>query len=599
MTNSAENPTLVPGIMRVLRENFPGQRKLYIIAIVAMVVVAATTSATAWIMKLIFDVLSKEPGAYPAAVVAGMVLAIFVIKGLASYVQQVFLSRAGNRVVANIQRKIYRKLLQQEASWFDTTESSDILVRVTQSAQSARMVLDTIVTGFVRDALTLIGLIAVMVWQHALLSMIFLVIGPVALLGVRAVLGRVRKIMAAELVSLTEILKVIQETSAGLRVVRAFGLEQILDNRMDRAVRDVERRSNSIVRLESVTSPMMDTLAGIAIATIVLVSGLSLGFGDTATPGELMAFVTALLMAYEPAKRLSRMRVSLEAAYVGVRMMFDILDRPDAMADAKDAVDLSLSAGEVVLRDVHFSYDGTREILSGLSIVFPAGRTTALVGPSGGGKSTIMSLLLRLYDPSKGNVEIDGIDLKTITRRSLQEQTAYVGQNTFLFSSTVRENIRMGRGSATDAEVESAAQAAQAHEFIMKLPRGYDTQVGENGVFLSGGQRQRLSLARAILKNAPILLLDEATSALDNRSEALVRDAIAEATKGRTTIIIAHRLSTVMAADDIAYIENGRLVEQGKLADLLASPSRFATLFRSEFAPASTDDNRPDPQSAT
>lgn len=590
MTNSAENIALVPGITRVLRENFPGQRKLYIIAILAMVVVAATTSATAWIMKAIFDVLSKEPNAFPAAVVAGMVLAIFVTKGIAGYVQQVFLSRAGNRVVANIQRKIYRKLLQQEAAWFDTTESSDILVRVTQSAQSARMVLDTIVTGFVRDALTLLGLIAVMVWQHALLSMIFLVIGPLALLGVRAVLGRVRRIMAAELVSLTEILKVIQETSAGLRVVRAFGLEQLLDDRMDRAVRDVERRSNSIVRLESVTSPMMDTLAGIAIATIVLVSGLSVGLGDTATPGELMAFVTALLMAYEPAKRLSRMRVSLEAAYVGVRMMFDILDRPDAMADAEDAVDLTLSAGEVALRDVHFSYDGDREILSGLSIVFPAGRTTALVGPSGGGKSTIMSLLLRLYDPSQGTVEIDGTDLRTIRRRSLQEQTAYVGQNTFLFSTSVRENIRMGRGTATDAEVETAARAAQAHEFIMKLPRGYDTQVGENGVFLSGGQRQRLSLARAILKNAPILLLDEATSALDNRSEALVRDAIAEATKGRTTIIIAHRLSTVMAADDIAYIENGRLVEQGTVAGLLDSPSRFAALFKSEFAPAASDD---------
>lgn len=587
MTGPTQKSTLLPGILRVLRENFPAQRKLYVIAILAMVVVAATTSATAWIMKALFDVLSKEPHAYPAGVVAGAVLLIFVTKGIAGYVQQVFLSRAGNRVVANIQRKIYRKLLQQDAAWFDRTESSDILVRVTQSAQSARLVLDTIVTGFVRDALTLLGLITVMIWQHALLSLIFLVIGPLALLGVRSVLGRVRTIMAAELVSLTEILKVIQETSAGLRVVRAFGLEQILENRMDRAVRDVERRSNSIVRLESVTSPMMDTLAGSAIATIVLVSGLSIGLGDTATPGELMAFVTALLMAYEPAKRLSRMRVSLESAFVGVRMMFDILDRPDAMADTADALDLSLTAGQVALRDVHFSYDGKRDILSGLSIVFPAGRTTALVGPSGGGKSTIMSLLLRLYDPTTGQVEIDGIDLRLIKRRSLQEQTAYVGQNTFLFSTSVRENIRMGRGDASDAEVETAAQAAQAHEFIMNLPQGYDTPVGENGIFLSGGQRQRLSLARAILKNAPILLLDEATSALDNKSEALVRDAIAEATKGRTTVIIAHRLSTVMAADEIAYIEDGRLVEQGPLSHLLASPSRFAALFKTEFSQAS------------
>lgn len=584
MTGPSQKATLLPGILRVLRENLPAQRKRYIVAILAMIVVAGTTAATAWIMKALFDVLSKEPHAYPAGMVAAAVLLIFATKGIAGYVQQIYLSRAGNRVVANIQRKIYRKLLQQDAAWFDRTESSNILVRVTQSAQSARMVLDTIVTGFVRDALTLLGLIAVMVWQHALLSLIFLVIGPLALLGVRSVLGRVRSIMAAELVSLTEILKVIQETSAGLRVVRAFGLEQILEERMDRAVRDVERRSNSIVRLENITSPMMDMLAGSAIATIVLVSGLNVSFGDAATPGELMAFVTALLMAYEPAKRLSRMRVSLESAFVGVRMMFDILDRPDALADTDNALELSLTAGEVVLGDVSFSYDGKRDVLSGLSIVFPAGRTTALVGPSGGGKSTIMSLLLRLYDPTTGKVEIDGMDLRLITRQSLQEQTAYVGQNTFLFSSSVRENIRMGRGDASDAEVEAAARAAQAHEFIVTLPKGYDTPVGENGIFLSGGQRQRLSLARAILKNAPILLLDEATSALDNKSEALVRDAIAEATKGRTTIIIAHRLSTVMAADHIAYIEDGRLVEQGSLSDLLSSPSRFAALFRSEFA---------------
>ncbi len=585
MTDEPEQatPSLYQTFIRVLKENFPQQKWVYAIAITAMVVVAATTSATAWIMKAIFDVLSNAPGAWPAIVVAGAVLFIFVAKGVAGYVQQVALSRAGNRVVSDIQRKMYRKLLQQEASWFDATESSDLLVRVTQSAQSARMVIDTIVTGFVRDALTLLGLIAVMVWQHALLSAVFLVIGPLALFGVRAVLGKVRRIMQAELVSLTEIMKVIQETSGGLRVVRAFGLEPMLEGRMDRAVKDVEKRSNSIVRLEAVTAPMMDTLAGSAIATIVLVSGLSIGMGATATAGELMAFVTALLMAYEPAKRLSRMRVSLEAAFVGVKMMFDVLDRPDSLADAPDAVDLPDGKGQVALRDVRFTYDGTRDVLQGVSLVFPAGKTTALVGPSGGGKSTIMSLLLRLYDPVDGAVEFDGLDLRRIRRASLQAHMAYVGQNTFLFSNTVRENIRMGRPGASEDDIIAAARAAQAHDFITGLPQGYDTPVGENGIFLSGGQRQRLSLARAIIKDAPILPLDEATSALDNQSEMLVRDAITAATKGRTTILIAHRLSTVLTADEIVFVEGGRVVEQGPLNDLLAQDSRFAAMFRHEF----------------
>ena len=571
--------SILHAIYRVMRENFMAQKWTYAVAIAAMVIVASSTAASAWIMKAIFDVLSNDPLAYSAPVVAGAVVVIMTGKGLSGFIQQVAMAKAGNRVVANIQRKIYDKLLQQKAAWFDATESSDIMIRVTASAQSARSVIDIIVTSFVRDALTLAGLVAVMVWQYALLSGVFLILGPLAVLGVRAVLGSVRRTMQAQMVSLTEILKVIQETSLGLRVVRAFGLEDVLRARMNRAVSDVETMSNSIVRLTSVTVPMIDALSGVAIGIIILVSAGTFVPGAKASSGELMAFVTALLMAFEPAKRLSQMRVSLEASFVGVRMMFDILDRPDAMKDAEGCVDLPPSVGEVALRGVTFSYDGRRDALSDLTLVFPAGKTTALVGPSGGGKSTIMSLLLRLYDPNEGTVEIDGQDLRGATRQSLQERTAYVGQNTFLFATTVRENIRMGRRSASDADVEAAARAAQAHEFIAALPKGYDTQVGENGVLLSGGQRQRLSLARAIVKDAPILLLDEATSALDNQSEWLVREAITSATRGRTTILIAHRLSTVLAADEVAFIEGGRLVEQGGLKAMLRGKGKVAALF--------------------
>ena len=571
--------SILQAIYRVMRENFMAQKWTYAVAIVAMVIVASSTAASAWIMKAIFDVLSNDPLAYSAPVVAGAVVVIMTGKGLSGFIQQVAMAKAGNRVVANIQRKIYDKLLQQKAAWFDATESSDILIRVTQSAQSARGIIDIVVTSFVRDALTLAGLVAVMVWQYALLSGVFLILGPLAVLGVRAVLGRVRRTMQAEMVSLTEILKVIQETSLGLRVVRAFGLEDVLRARMNRAVSDVETMSNSIVRLTSVTVPMIDALSGVAIGIILLVSAGTFVPGAKASSGELMAFVTALLMAFEPAKRLSQMRVSLEASFVGVRMMFDILDRPDAMKDAEGCVDLPAAVGEVALRGVTFSYDGRRDALNDLTLIFPAGKTTALVGPSGGGKSTIMSLLLRLYDPNEGTVEIDGQDLCYVTRQSLQQRTAYVGQNTFLFAATVRENIRMGRRSASDADVEAAARAAQAHEFITALPKGYDTQVGENGVLLSGGQRQRLSLARAIVKDAPILLLDEATSALDNHSEWLVREAIATATRGRTTILIAHRLSTVLAADEVAFIEGGRLVEQGGLNAMLRGKGKVAALF--------------------
>lgn len=569
-------------IWRVIRDNIGRQKWLYGVAICSMVAVALTTAATAWIMEAIFDVLSGAEGAHEPLVVSSVVLVIFALKGLAGYVQQVSLSHAGNRVVSRIQNKVYSKLLLQDAEWFDANETSSLLVLVTSGAQSARMVIDIVVTSITRDALTLIGLVTVMVWQNALLSVVFIFILPAALMGVRYVLAQVRKIAAAELASMTEVNKLVGETSTGLRVIRTFGLERVLEARMGKAVRDIERRNNAIVRLESITVPMMDILAGAAIGAVILFNTLGDKIETPATAGEVMSFITALLMAYEPAKRLSRVRVSLEAAFAGVRMMFSVLDRPDAIVDTPGAADLAVGPGAVDLRNVSFGY-GARQVLSDLTLSFPAGKVTAIVGPSGGGKSTIMSLLLRLYDPQEGSVEIDGTDLRSVTRASMRANMSYAGQNTFLFSASVRDNIRMGRENATNEEVEDAARKAQAHDFIMELPQGYDTQVGENGAFLSGGQRQRLSLARAVLKDAPILLLDEATSALDNHSERLVRDAIAATTAGRTTIVIAHRLSTVMVADEVVYIEGGRLVEQGPLDRLLAGDSRFAALFQTEI----------------
>lgn len=593
LTDEADLPPLEPfgAIKRVLRENFGNQKWTYAIAIIAMVVVAATTAATAWMMEAIFNVLAGAANAYDPYSVALAVMTVFAAKGMAGYVQQVALSKAGNSIVSQLQDRLYQKLLQQDAAWFDATDSSNILVRVTQSARAARTVIDIVVTTLIRDTLTLVGLLVVMVWQNALLSAVFLLVVPLALLGVRAVLGQVRAITAAEYASMAEITKVIRETSSGFRVIRSFGLERLLEMRMKRAVSDVEERANAIVRLGSITLPMMDVLAGLAIATVILANTLGSRVGTPATAGEVMAFITALLMAYEPAKRLSRVRVTLETGLAGVRMMFAVLDRPDANGDAPDAVALPEGPRAVALRDVSFGYGKKRNVLTGLSLDFPAGKITAIVGPSGGGKSTVMSLLLRLYDPKSGSVEIDGIDLRRITRRSLRDNISYAGQSTFLFSASVRDNIRMGRENATDEEVETAAKAAQAHDFIMEMPKGYDTQVGENGAFLSGGQRQRLSLARAVLKDAPILLLDEATSALDNASEGLVRDAIVQSTAGRTTILIAHRLSSVMVADEVMFIEGGKLVEQGPLEQLLAGDTRFAALFRPELAATTPADS--------
>ncbi len=579
---------ILPGLSdsdigRLISENMRGQLKHYLIAILAMVLVAATTAATAWIMKDIVDSMTNPDDRVRVFLVAGAVALIFFLKGIATFVQVVALTRAGNRIVATQQKKLYAKLLRQGVSFFNLTESSDLLIRVTQSAQSARTIIDIIVTSFVRDLLTLIGLIAVMVYQQPTLTVISLMIGPLAMFGVRLILRKVRAIMAQELASLTEIIKVVQETSAGILVVKAFSLEERMADRMNSAVGQVEKRSNAIARLEAVTSPLMDTLSGVAIAAVVALSAVNI-FSDAPTSaGQLMSFVTALLMAYEPAKRLSRMRVSIESNLVGVRMMFDTLDRKETMTESENPVDIGNGPGEVRFEDVAFAYSNGQPVIRGLSLICEAGKTTALVGPSGGGKSTILNLILRLYDPQSGAVLIDGVKLSDSSFKSLRDKISFVGQGTFLFSANVIENIRVGRPDATDDEVINAAKAANANEFIVALPQGYHTQVGENGVFLSGGQKQRLAIARAILKDSPILLLDEATSALDSTSEALVQDAIHHLTRGRTTIVIAHRLSTVLEADKICVIKNGALVEEGNTQTLLEKDGLFRQLYDQQF----------------
>jgi subfamily B ATP-binding cassette protein MsbA len=570
-------------LWRLLIESLPEHKGKYAAAIGSMVLVAATTALSAWVMGEIVDAMTDAENKRRIYWVAISVFLIFMAKGFASFAQTVLMARAGNRIVAEKQTLLFKRLLGQGIAFFNTTESSDLLLRVTQSAQMARSVIDTVVTGFVRDLLTLIGLVSVMFYQQPYLSLISLVVGPAAVLGVRLILTKVRAIMAQEMAGLAEIIKVVQETSTGARVIKAFALEGVMQKRMDSAVKDVEKRSNKMVRLESATSPLMDTLTGAAIASIVILSSTSIGGQSAGTPGQLMSFVTAFLMAYEPAKRLSRMRVTIEAGMVGVRMMYSLLDQPINLIEASDARELEVGPGEVTLDNVSFGYVGDVSVIKNLHLTFEAGKTTALVGPSGGGKSTILNLILRLYDPIEGAVRIDGQDIRQTTFSSLRRKIAFVGQDTFLFSNTVMGNLRVARPDATDGDVFDAARVAHAHDFIENLPNGYLTHIGENGAFLSGGQRQRLSITRAVLRRAPILLLDEATSALDSQSEAYIRDALERVSAGVTTIVIAHRLATVMNADKICYLEAGQVTEQGTPQELLAKGGAFKKLYEAQF----------------
>lgn len=567
---------------RLFRENFKKHARWYIVSIAAMLVVALTTSLSAWIMRDIVNSVYLKRGFDVVLEIAFAVAAIFIIKGLATFVQSYYLSKAGNSIVSEQQRKIYDRLLKQGVSFFQNMPSSELLVRVTYNAQAARNVIDTIVTSFVRDLFSLLGLIVVMFAQNFLLSAISMIVGPAAIFGVRMVLKRVRKIMEAELASIGEIINVVQETSVGVRVIKAFSLEKLMQKRMNKAVSDVEQRSNGIAKLEAATSPIMETLSGIAIAVVIAVSGYTV-LEKGGSPGDLMSFITALLLAYEPAKRLARMRVTIEGGMIGVRMMFEVLDAPLTLTEKKDPVALPKTSGDVELKNVSFEYISGQPVLSDVDVVFEGGKMTALVGPSGSGKSTIINLIMRLYDPQTGAIVVNGVDLRDVSFASLREHMSYVGQETFLFSGTIRHNISVGRDDASEEEIIAAAKAANAHDFIMSMPGGYDTVLGENGSGLSGGQRQRVAIARAMLRDADILILDEATSALDSESEALVRDALERLTQNKTSIVIAHRLSTINRADKIVVLDKGQVVEQGSRRELLANEGLYKRLHSIQF----------------
>lgn len=579
---STENQRL---IARLLRESFHQHKFGYGAAILSMLVVAATTAGSAWILSVITNefVIYKrvERVNWIALAVAG----IFIAKGIANFIQAYFMSRVGNAIIADRQRKIYDRILAQGIEFYHATSSSDLITRMTNNAQAARNVLDQIVTSYVRDLVTLIALLAVMVWKQPALSVICFVIGPVAIYGVNRILKRVRQISKQEFRSLGQIVHVMQETAIGVRVVKSFGLEGAMRKRMYKAVSDVESRANNIATLEAATSPVMETLAGLAIAGAVFISGFLVLQGGQ-MPGNIMAFIGALLLAYEPAKRVARVRISLESGIVGVRMMFELADRPLTLAEKPDAKPLQAGPGEIHFDNVTFAYHpDSQPVFQGLDLTLAAGRMTALVGPSGSGKSTILNLIMRMYDPQGGKVLFDGQDISDATLASVREKIAYVSQDTFLFAGTIMHNIRLGREGATDEEVTAAARAANAHDFISAQVKGYDTDVGENGALLSGGQRQRISIARAMLRNAEILLLDEATSALDAESEALFRDALQQLTVGRTTIVIAHRLSTVHQADTIVVLEAGKVVESGAHHTLLNQGGLYQKLYEYQLMP--------------
>ena len=570
-------------IWRLFSENFGRHWKRYALAFVLMGIAAASTAFSARIIKDVVDEIFIAHNLNMLVPLSLAIIALSLTKGFATYFQETILGRLGNRIVAENQRRIYDHILKFGVSHFNTQASSSLIMVVNSGASAAREVLNMIVLSVGRDFLTLFSLLCVMVIQAPLLSSVAFIVAPIAIVGVTRLVKRVRHIATSEFALGTQLIQTIQETSHGAVIVKAFNLGPYMRGRMGEAVTALENRANKMIRLQARTGPMMEALGGIAIGLVTLYSGWATIVGGQ-TPGDFMAFITAFLLAYEPAKRLARLHVNLESQMVGVRAFFGVLDQPAGPTEADGLPALAFANGTIEFKNVTFSYRPRAPVLKALSFQIATNRKIALVGPSGGGKTTILNLIPRLYDVQAGSVLIDGQDIRKVSAQSLRSHIALVNQDTFLFAGSIRENIRIGRLDASDADVEAAARDAYAHDFITGLAYGYDTYVGERGVQLSGGQRQRIAIARAFLKQAPIILLDEATSALDSESERQVQLALDRLMEGRTIIVIAHRLSTILNADRILVIDAGRIVEEGTHRELLARGGLYENLYRHQFA---------------
>jgi subfamily B ATP-binding cassette protein MsbA len=561
---------ILPVLRRVLAENAREYAGLYVAAILCLLAVAGATAFIPWVMRPLIDDVFYNERYELIPWICGAIAGVFVVRGAATYGQAVILATIGNNLVARYQRRIFDHLMKLGLDFYTEQRSGRLAAQINENVLGVRDMLSMTLKSIAGDAVLLVALVAAMVALDPMLSLIALLIGPPLIFAVNRIMRRLRSVARQAVEVNARLVGAMQEATQGIAVVKAFTMEEQLAQRMAGLIAQAENRANKIARVSERVTPISETLAGFAIAGVIAYAAYR-SSADGTPPGSVFAFITALLLAYDPARKLARVQVNLEKSLVNARMIYELLDIEPRQRDRDGAHPLSVPRGEVRFQDVSFSYGADVSVLRDVSFRAEAGKTTALVGGSGAGKSTVVALVQRFYDLSSGAILIDGHDIAHVTKASLRAHIAYVSQHPYLFEGTVRDNIRYGRPDATDAEIEEAARLAHAEEFIRQMPMGYDTPVGENGVTLSGGQRQRLSIARAIARNAPILLLDEATSALDTESEARVQDALETVMKDRTTIVIAHRLSTVVKADHIVVLEAGRVIEEGTHASLMKS----------------------------
>jgi subfamily B ATP-binding cassette protein MsbA len=505
--------------------------------------------------------------------------AIMMVRSLCSYGSTYCMQWVSNRVVSDIRNQLFSKMLRNSMDFFNKARSGFLMSLITNNTRVMQMALSTVGSDIFKQPITIVGAISVLLVMDWKFTLVTLILFPTCLLPLRVYGQRARKAVQNEQEGMAEMVVTMQETFAGIRVIKSFAREAHQEKEFKRSNQTQFSQMMRIIRSLEAVGPLVETIAAIGVGIALLYV-----YSANLSVGRFFGLISGIFILYDPIKTLSRIHLVMQRSMAATTSIFSLLDSQPTVQDAPDAIALSSSQGRIDFEDVTFRYANTvTDAISNLTLHIEPGKTYALVGASGAGKSTILSLILRLYDPTSGAVKIDGRDLRSVTQKSLRERIGLVTQETFLFHDTIFSNIQFGRLNATPEEIREAARAAYAHDFIMAQPKGYETVIGDKGCLLSGGQQQRLAIARAVLKNAPILLLDEATSSLDSESEQQIQRALAELATGRTVIAIAHRLSTVLSADQIIVMDNGRIKEIGTHAELLEKSGYYRRLYDHQF----------------
>ncbi len=553
----------------------------FIFAAICMLIAGGMQSALPLIAKPAIDEIFINKDISALKWIPFAVVGIFLIKGLCNYGQNILMSSIGLRIVTDLRNKLYEQIQKQSLSFFTEHSTGLLMSRITSDVMSVQTASSEAVTALVKDSFMLVCLVGVIFYTDWKLALIAIVIFPLTIYPIARFGRKMRTVTTSTQITMGTLNTLLQETISGTRIVKAFGMEKYESKRFAEENERLFKLFMKAVSVNAISSPFMDFLGGLGIAAVIFYGGYNVLHGHS-TPGTFFSFIGALLMLYEPVKRLTNVNNTINQGIAGAERVFSIIDRKPDIEDKPDAAVLPPITKSIDMENVSFRYEAT-PVLNHINLTIKAGEVVAFVGMSGGGKTSLVNLIPRFYDVSAGRVLIDGRDIRDVTQQSLRSQIAIVTQQTILFNDTVKNNIAYGDIKRTDEEIVAAARAANAHDFIMKLPKGYDSNIGELGTKLSGGEKQRISIARALLKNAPILILDEATSSLDTEAEIEVQEALDNLMKGRTTLVIAHRLSTIRNADRIIVLVRGKIVEEGTHEVLMAKKGEYYRLYNLQF----------------